>query len=203
MLALLLLLASTGQEDDVLAARLRATVASGEADVRVELRYELKLVDENIPVPLRFLEVGGTRIENLTVNGIDRDLDRTGAPRVEAAALAPGGVLELTYDVKGAVPPDGSGVQLPVASVGVSQRLALPGTFRDDVTLPPEMEALERFPPGDELPVVPAFVAFGAMGPPAARGRDVGFVFWGLFAVFGLIVTGYLFWMRRVERRRA
>ena len=29
---------------------------------------------------------------------------------------------------------------------------------------------------------------------------DAGFVFWGLFLVFGLIVVAYLLWMRRVER---
>ena len=29
---------------------------------------------------------------------------------------------------------------------------------------------------------------------------DAGFVFWGLFLVFGLIVVAYLIWMRRVER---
>jgi hypothetical protein len=30
---------------------------------------------------------------------------------------------------------------------------------------------------------------------------SAGFVFWGLFLVFGLIVLGYVLWMRRVERR--
>ncbi len=29
----------------------------------------------------------------------------------------------------------------------------------------------------------------------------VGFVFWGLFAVFGGIVVGYIAWMRHVERK--
>ena len=29
---------------------------------------------------------------------------------------------------------------------------------------------------------------------------DAGFVFWGLFLVFGLIVGAYLFWMAWVER---
>ena len=29
-----------------------------------------------------------------------------------------------------------------------------------------------------------------------------GFVFWGLFAVFGLLVAAYLLWMVWVERRR-
>ena len=28
-----------------------------------------------------------------------------------------------------------------------------------------------------------------------------GFVFWGLFAVFGVIVLAYLIWMFRTERR--
>ncbi len=29
---------------------------------------------------------------------------------------------------------------------------------------------------------------------------EAGFVFWGLFLVFGLIVVGYLVWMKWVER---
>ena len=29
---------------------------------------------------------------------------------------------------------------------------------------------------------------------------DAGFVFWGLFLVFGLFVVAYLAWMRRAER---
>lgn len=29
---------------------------------------------------------------------------------------------------------------------------------------------------------------------------EAGFVFWGLFLVFGLIIVGYLIWMSRVER---
>jgi hypothetical protein len=29
-----------------------------------------------------------------------------------------------------------------------------------------------------------------------------GFVFWGLFLVFGAIVVAYLVWMIRTERRR-
>lgn len=38
--------------------------------------------------------------------------------------------------------------------------------------------------------------------PPAhLRGPDVpGFVFWGLFLVFGLIVVAYVLWMKWVER---
>jgi len=28
-----------------------------------------------------------------------------------------------------------------------------------------------------------------------------GFVFWGLYLVFGIILVLYLLWMRRVERR--
>lgn len=28
---------------------------------------------------------------------------------------------------------------------------------------------------------------------------EVGFIFWGLFLVFGLIVIGYVVWMIRVE----
>lgn len=30
--------------------------------------------------------------------------------------------------------------------------------------------------------------------------REAGFVFWGLFAVFGAIVVGYVAWMAWVER---
>ncbi len=30
-----------------------------------------------------------------------------------------------------------------------------------------------------------------------------GFVFWGLFLVFGLVVVAYLLWMVWVERRKA
>jgi cbb3-type cytochrome oxidase subunit 3 len=30
---------------------------------------------------------------------------------------------------------------------------------------------------------------------------EAGFIFWGLFLVFGLIVVGYLIWMFRLERR--
>ena len=30
---------------------------------------------------------------------------------------------------------------------------------------------------------------------------EVGFVFWGLFAVFGAIVAGYVWWMVLTERR--
>ena len=30
---------------------------------------------------------------------------------------------------------------------------------------------------------------------------EAGFIFWGLFLVFGLIVVGYLSWMFRMERR--
>lgn len=30
--------------------------------------------------------------------------------------------------------------------------------------------------------------------------RDAGFIFWGLFVAFGLIVVAYLWWMRRSER---
>ena len=29
----------------------------------------------------------------------------------------------------------------------------------------------------------------------------VGFTFWGLFAVFGLVVAGYIAWMGYVERK--
>lgn len=29
----------------------------------------------------------------------------------------------------------------------------------------------------------------------------VGFVFWGLFVVFGLIVVGYVYWMITTERK--
>lgn len=29
---------------------------------------------------------------------------------------------------------------------------------------------------------------------------EAGFIFWGLFLVFGLIVAGYLFWMYKAER---
>ena len=29
---------------------------------------------------------------------------------------------------------------------------------------------------------------------------DAGFVFWGLFLVFGLFVVAYLVWMRRIEK---
>lgn len=29
---------------------------------------------------------------------------------------------------------------------------------------------------------------------------EAGFVFWGLFLVFALIIVAYLVWMRRVER---
>ena len=29
---------------------------------------------------------------------------------------------------------------------------------------------------------------------------EAGFVFWGLFLVFGLIVVAYIIWMRWVER---
>jgi len=32
---------------------------------------------------------------------------------------------------------------------------------------------------------------------------DAGFVFWGLFLVFGLFVVAYLVWMRGVERTEA
>ena len=32
---------------------------------------------------------------------------------------------------------------------------------------------------------------------------DSGFVFWGLFLVFGIIVGAYLFWMRWVEKNAA
>lgn len=28
-----------------------------------------------------------------------------------------------------------------------------------------------------------------------------GFVFWGVFVAFGVLVAGYVVWMRRVERR--
>ena len=28
---------------------------------------------------------------------------------------------------------------------------------------------------------------------------DAGFIFWGLFLVFGVIVVGYILWMRWVE----
>ena len=31
---------------------------------------------------------------------------------------------------------------------------------------------------------------------------EVGFVFWGLFAVFGALVAAYVFWMLWVERER-
>ena len=30
---------------------------------------------------------------------------------------------------------------------------------------------------------------------------DAGFIFWGLFLVFGVIVAAYAFWMRWVERK--
>jgi hypothetical protein len=30
---------------------------------------------------------------------------------------------------------------------------------------------------------------------------EAGFIFWGLFLVFGLIVTGYVVWMIWVENR--
>ena len=29
---------------------------------------------------------------------------------------------------------------------------------------------------------------------------EAGFIFWGLFLVFGLIVASYVVWMRSVER---
>ncbi len=29
-----------------------------------------------------------------------------------------------------------------------------------------------------------------------------GFIFWGLFAVFGIIVALYIIWMRRADRRQ-
>ena len=32
---------------------------------------------------------------------------------------------------------------------------------------------------------------------------DAGFVFWGLFLVFGLFVVAYLAWMRHAERAEA
>jgi len=32
---------------------------------------------------------------------------------------------------------------------------------------------------------------------------DAGFIFWGLFLVFALIVVGYLFWMVWAEGREA
>ena len=81
-----------------------------------------------------------------------------------------------------------------------AQREARPDTFRDEVMLPPELRELERFPPGDSLPVVPAFVAFGALGPPSTEVPPAGLIFWGVFFVFGLVVLLYLLWMRRTER---
>ena len=30
---------------------------------------------------------------------------------------------------------------------------------------------------------------------------EAGFIFWGLFLVFGVIVVGYILWMRWVEGR--
>lgn len=200
MLALLLLLAAGAQEEDVLAATLRASVRDGEADVRVGLRYELVVPDESAPVSLGVLEVGGTRVENLSVNGVEHDLDRSTAPRLTAEALAPGGILELAYDVRDAVRADG--VTLPVATVGITQQEARAGTFRDEVTLPLGLSeiARERFPPGDTLPVIPAFVAFGSLGRPSRSGGSVGFVFWGVFFVLGLVVLGYVVWMRHAER---
>jgi hypothetical protein len=32
---------------------------------------------------------------------------------------------------------------------------------------------------------------------------DAGFIFWGLFLVFGVIVVAYFLWMRWAERRGA
>ena len=32
---------------------------------------------------------------------------------------------------------------------------------------------------------------------------DAGFVFWGLFLVFGLFVVAYVVWMRQAERAEA
>jgi len=29
---------------------------------------------------------------------------------------------------------------------------------------------------------------------------EAGFVFWGVFAAFGLLVVGYVVWMKRTER---
>lgn len=200
MLVLLLLLTAGAQEEDLLGATLRANVRAGETDVHVELRYELVVPDESEPVSLRILEVGGTRVENLSVNGVERALDRTAAPRLTAEAVAPGGVMDLAYDVRGAV--NEVGVRLPVVIVGIAQKEARPDTFRDEVILPPELSelGLARFPPGDSLPVVPAFVAFGPLEPPLTEVPSAGFIFWGVFFVFGLVVAAYLVWMRRTER---
>ena len=33
-----------------------------------------------------------------------------------------------------------------------------------------------------------------------ARMAEAGFVFWGVFAAFGLLVVGYVIWMKWVER---
>ena len=39
-------------------------------------------------------------------------------------------------------------------------------------------------------------------GFPAGAGvSSPGFIFWGLFAAFGLIVVGYVVWMFWIERR--
>ena len=29
---------------------------------------------------------------------------------------------------------------------------------------------------------------------------EAGFVFWGLFVVFALVIVGYVYWMKAVER---
>lgn len=105
-------------------------------------------------------------------------------------------------------------VDLPA---GTRMEEGFPASWSVDAEAPTEDLARYRA----ELPVLPAFVSFRAGGVGATGGRPraggpparevtapvaelvrrAGFVFWGLFAVFGATVALYLVWMVREERR--
>jgi hypothetical protein len=157
-----------------------------------------------LPAPARPDDVVVLRLRYRVV----REGTATGAGPVRVPMLAvpwpPAEALPGTFSAR---------VDLPA---GTRLEEGFPASWAGEAAAPDDLARYRA-----ELPVLPAFVSFRAGGIGAAEGRPgpggpsageapasvphlvrrAGFVFWGLFVVFGATVALYLVWMFRAERR--
>ena len=159
---LFLLFALSGDVEAHLAANIEAN-----RTISVELAYELTL-DGAPPaegeLAFTLLEMDGARIDNLRVGQDQRPLrlDRSGAPKLEAAVAVGPGTTFITFYYETV------GSTIPILVPSFSPTEARPRTFTAELQLPDGLHLVESFPTGVEkvavsryaleLPVLPAFI---------------------------------------------
>lgn len=200
----LLSIAAAAGAQEVVSARLTATVASGSPSVDVRIEYTVDGRPDGA-VRLEALGLGAAEVERVEVEGIGLVAlePESGAMRMAAVDVPTSGRLVVRYRVPAAVEIDGPEVRvrLPVVVLDLPPATAGGAVFETTVEIPPEWSVSGTFPTvlareGDaltgSLAVVPSFLSVGTRTDGAWRpGLAPVFDALALLVLLGVGVLGW------------